>query len=405
MATLSNNEIFTTLIALFLLLFSSFICGKLCELIKMPKVVGEITGGILLGGTLFGHFFPDTFQSIFNAFPEEQKLLNIFYQLGLIFLMFISGYNTTVDINRKNIRNSALLFTGATIIPFLLGIPFINLFKSHYIGEANNDTAFAIVFLIAAAVTSIPVISKIFFDLNMMDTKFSNMILTVSTIQDLCLWIALNMAVLLVQGQQLTFWSFIITSVTTIALLGLATLIDFLFKKYKVSIKREQIPIALLIVLGIVILLIKLHINIMYSAFIAGYLAKALIPQKESVEKIKDFSFAFFIPIYFALVGIQINLLNNFSFGRFLLYFIIAFGLEFVGTMATMIFTKYNKITKLTFGITMNARGGPGIVLATTAYSYGIINSEFFAVLILVTMISSAIAGYWIRTFKEQLNV
>ena len=124
MATLSNNEIFTTR---FLLLFSSFICGKLCELIKMPKVVGEITGGILLGGTLFGHFFPDTFQSVFNAFPEEQKLLNIFYQLGLIFLMFISGYNTTVDINRKNIRNSALLFTGATIIPFLLGIPFINL--------------------------------------------------------------------------------------------------------------------------------------------------------------------------------------------------------------------------------------------------------------------------------------
>ena len=123
------------------------------------------------------------------------------------------------------------------------------------------------------------------------------------------------------------------------------------------------------------------------------------------MQKIKDFSFAFFIPIYFALVGIQINLLNNFSFGRFLLYFIIAFGLEFIGTMATMIFTKYNKITKLTFGITMNARGGPGIVLATTAYSYGIINSEFFAVLILVTMISSAIAGYWIRTFKEQLNV
>ena len=108
----------------------------------------------------------------------------------------------------------------------------------------------------------------------MMDTKFSNMILTVSTIQDLCLWIALNMAVLLVQGQQLTFWSFIITSVTTIALLGLATLIDFLFKKYKVSIKKEQIPIALLIVLGVVILLIKLHINIMYSAFIAGYLAE-----------------------------------------------------------------------------------------------------------------------------------
>ncbi len=49
------------------------------------------------------------------------------------------------------------------------------------------------------------------------------------------------------------------------------------------------------------------------------------------------------------------------------------------------------------FGITMNARGGPGIVLATVAYNYGIINAEFFTVLILTTMLSSLIAGYWLR--------
>ena len=45
----------------------------------------------------------------------------------------------------------------------------------------------------------------------------------------------------------------------------------------------------------------------------------------------------------------------------------------------------------------MNARGGPGIVLATVAYNYGIINAEFFTVLILTTMLSSLIAGYWLR--------
>ena len=45
----------------------------------------------------------------------------------------------------------------------------------------------------------------------------------------------------------------------------------------------------------------------------------------------------------------------------------------------------------------MNARGGPGIVLATVAYSYEIINIEFFTVLILTTMLSSLIAGYWLR--------
>ena len=82
----------------------------------------------------------------------------------------------------------------------------------------------------------------------------------------------------------------------------------------------------------------------------------------------------------------------------------IAFGLEFIGTVAFMRFAKLKRITVLSLGITMNARGGPGIVLATTAFAYNIINIEFFTVLILTTMLSSAIAGYWLRHFKEKIQ-
>jgi Kef-type K+ transport system membrane component KefB len=58
----------------------------------------------------------------------------------------------------------------------------------------------------------------------------------------------------------------------------------------------------------------------------------------------------------------------------------------------------------LSLGITMNARGGPGIVLATTAFAYGIINIEFFTVIILTTMLSSALAGYWLRAVKNDIQ-
>ena len=91
------------------------------------------------------------------------------------------------------------------------------------------------------------------------------------------------------------------------------------------------------------------------------------------------------------------NLLHDFSVMRFTLFFIIAFGLEAIGTLIMTQFTDLNASTKLNFAITMNARGGPGIVLATVAYSYKIINTEFFTVLILTTMLSSMIAGYWLR--------
>ena len=176
MGTLSTNEISITFFALFLLLISSFLGGKLFEKIKAPKVVGEIVGGMIIGGSCIGLLFPEFFNLVFKNFVEEEKVLNIFYQLGLVFLMFSSGFNTNISINKDNALNYGLLFFGATIIPMTLGIPFIFIFENQFMGSANNELAFCFVFLICAAITSIPVISKIFFDIGMMNTKFSNMV-------------------------------------------------------------------------------------------------------------------------------------------------------------------------------------------------------------------------------------
>ena len=87
LATLSEKEIIMTLIAIALLLLFAFTFGTLLEKIKGPRVVGEI-----LGGSCLFLLLPSLSQQIFFAYPEEGKVLNIFYQLGLIFLMFLSGY-------------------------------------------------------------------------------------------------------------------------------------------------------------------------------------------------------------------------------------------------------------------------------------------------------------------------
>ena len=147
----------------------------------------------------------------------------------------------------------------------------------------------------------------------------------------------------------------------------------------------------------------------MYSAFLVGYIVKVFVGDadesgvKKRMDYLGDFAFSFFVPIYFALVGIQLNLINDLSITRFVLFFIIAFGLEAVGTLIMLQLTDLNRETKINFAVTMNARGGPGIVLATVAYSYNIINKEFFTVLILTTMLSSLIAGYWLRR-QQKIN-
>ncbi len=403
LATLADSEIMMTLTALACLLAGAFLVGRLFEKIQAPKVVGEIIGGMLFGGTFLGAVAPGLMESIFNSYSEEGKVLNIFYQLGLSFLMFSSGYNTKIDLQKKNTRIFLSLFIGSTIIPMAAGLPFVNSFAPYFIGEADSHAAFLLVFIIGIAITSIPVISKIFFDMGIINTRFANVVLTASTLQDLCLWILLNTAIDIVLSEELNIGNMCIVIFLTLALFLLVHFAGRKLEKVDIRIDNSSfMQVCFISLFVIVAALSYLKINIMYSAFLTGYIIRSITNKdKNAEEKVKcitDFSFSFFVPVYFALVGIQLNLLHNFSLLRFLIFFAIAFALEWVGTVLVLLAaTKLRKKVVWNFGITMNARGGPGIVLATVAYNYGIINVEFFTVLILTTMLSSLIAGYWLR--------
>lgn len=401
--TLAEQEVFATFLALALLLASAYLCGQLMERIHAPRVIGEILGGMLFGGTFLHHFFPVAIESIFQAYPGEGKVLNLFYQMGLVFLMFSSGFNTRLALGKENRRLVSLVFVGATVLPILGALPFVGVFQPYFIGERGNSVSFLLVFVIGVAITSIPVISKIFFDMGVMNTAFANTVLTVSTIQDLFLWIMLNAATLIATTGTVEFGPLLLVVIATC---GLFAVVQWLSVKLEGRFRNRHratdfYTVSFVALLLLCALLHRMGINMMYTAFLVGYIIRALSqndPEADGrMQAVADFSFSLFVPVYFALVGIQLNLLHHFSLVRFLLFFFVAFGLEAAGTTIMLWLTKLRRRTVLNFAVTMNARGGPGIVLATVAYSAQIINIEFFTALILLTMLSSLLAGYWLR--------
>ena len=115
LSTLSETEVISTLLALSSLLVSAYVIGTIFEKLKAPRVVGEIMGGLILGGSCLYYFYPSGIGKIFMAYEQEGKVLNIFYQLGLIFLMFLSGYNTKLKVDHENGKILGCVFIGATI--------------------------------------------------------------------------------------------------------------------------------------------------------------------------------------------------------------------------------------------------------------------------------------------------
>ena len=86
-------------------------------------------------------------------------------------------------------------------------------------------------------------------------------------------------------------------------------------------------PIAyhLLFIFGATLACVFLGITPMFGAFLAGIAASVGHGPRvtHARESIKSFSFAFFIPVYFAIVGLQLDLVRHFDllfFTWFLLF-------------------------------------------------------------------------------------
>ncbi|MCV3383911.1 cation:proton antiporter [Campylobacter lari] len=405
--SLSPDNLTAIFLSLGVLLLSAFVFGKIFTFLKAPKVIGEITGGFILGASGLYIIAPELITQIFLSFQEQGKILNTFYQLGLIFLMFIAGFNTQINFEKQNIKIISTLFLGATFIPIALGYFFIDYFKDSFIGEKGNDLSFSLVFLIAIAVTSIPVISKIFFDIGIIKTRFASIVLTTSTIQDLFLWILLNVAINASTSNSFSIennlWTAFITIILFILVKVLANIVS------KIHFRFESIDFFTLsfVLLFLAIALLNIvHINPMYTSFLVGFLIKNTLQNnhelKEKITSISDFSFSCFIPIYFALIGIQLNVIHEFSFIMFVMFCLLACVFEFLGCYLSLLTLKISNLSRVNFAITMNARGGPGIVLASVAFYYQIINTGFFTTLILTTLFSSMLAGYWLRYQKNK---
>jgi Kef-type K+ transport system membrane component KefB len=116
----------------------------------------------------------------------------------------------------------------------------------------------------------------------------------------------------------------------------------------------------------------------------------------DALEAISKVSFAFFIPVYFAIVGLKLDLIRGLS-----LWMIVAF---LAGTCTIKIlsvslagrFAGFRGLDLINLAITTNARGGPGIVLASVAFDAGIISSKFYTTLVVAAVLTSQIAGAWL---------
>jgi Kef-type K+ transport system membrane component KefB len=415
------------LVALAVLLIAAHGMGSLFARLGQPPAIGEILGGILLGPTALAAMSPAVQQWIFPRVGTSAAALGAVYQLGLLLLMFAAGAEMRRLLQRDAMRTVGLIAVCGLVLPFAAGLGLVAaLGATAFVGPARNHAALALVFGMAVAVTSIPVISRIMHDLGLLSTRFARIVLSAAVIEDIVLYVVLAVAVGLVQASHNTAFGLpAILSVHTIAqngvyhilaaLIFLAVALAFGGRAYKalastranVLARRSPVAFQLLWLLALSAAALVLGLVPLYGAFTAG-IAVAVADDSLAVRPDRNalagISFGFFIPVYFALIGIQLDLIHHFNPLFFLGFVIFACAVKAASVYLGARLSRESRFMSWSLAVAMNARGGPGIVLASAAYATGIVNQTFFVSLVMLSVVTSLLAGSWLERMAGKLG-
>lgn len=400
---MSNSDLTQVIILLLLLVGLAQLLGWLFVKMRQPKVVGEILAGVVLGNALLGRV-PAVSRFVESAMSQGH-ILDFVYWLGLLLLMFLAGAETQQLFSRDERREVGWLVIVGTGLPFLLGLVFAPwLISPSLAGPAGNRVSLTIILAVGVAVTSVPVVSKIFADLKILHTRFAHLILGVAVIEDIVLWLALAIATATAGKAVLhpRAMSYHLLATVAFFVLGL-TIVPRLVKRinkarFNVLARTSPTGYAITVLLAYCAVAGALHVSLVFAAFLAGF---AVVHKKrrlfaDALDSIGKVSFAFFIPVYFAIVGLKLDLIQGVSLWMMMAFIVGSCALKIFSVSLAGRFAGFRGLDLFNLAITTNARGGPGIVLASVAFDAGIISSQFYTTLVVAAVLTSQIAGAWL---------
>jgi Kef-type K+ transport system membrane component KefB len=390
--------------------------GYVAERLKQPRIVGEILAGILLGPFVLKLVAPAAFFKLFSFSPSASVVMGFLYQLGLILLMFCSGAETRRLLAKENRRNTFLLLTVSDLASFalVLGLGFGHLLPLQMVtGTANQPTSALLIVAIATAVCSIPVISRIFWDLGIMQTRFVSLILGYALLEDLALWIVLAFATALATSTTLTHQHVAGTVAGHVASTLVYTLIGLLVApgllkrisntRWNALYKASPVGYVMAVLMLYCAAAAVFEVNLQFAALLAGYgiVGGLYGTQRERfaapMESISKISFGVFVPIYFGLIGYKLVFGRQFSLTMLLVFLVGSSLISIFSSGLAAWLGGFRKLDIVNIAVTTNARGGPGIVLASVAFDAGIINAAFYTSLVVTAVVTSQAAGAWLR--------
>ena len=127
--------------------------------------------------------------------------------------------------------------------------------------------------------------------------------------------------------------------------------------------------------------------------------------RKTTIEQIDGLLMAVFAPIFFAYAGLKVDLAHGFELWTTLAVIAVACAGKLVGASAGAYWGGLGAWESLAIGSGMNARGAMELVIALIGLSLGILTGPMYAAIVMVAIVTSAMAAPLLRWTTRHIPV
>jgi Kef-type K+ transport system membrane component KefB len=395
-----TEEFFNILILIAVALIFARVLGFLFHKLKQPAVIGEIIAGIFLGGlgvfVFSGRNFTILSYSISTINLNDLMQSQEFYllaQIGILFLLFISGLETSFSSLKKTEKASLYVAIGGVILPLFFGLLSGLLF--------NFSLAESIVIGLILIATSVGVTVRTLMDLNVLNTDVGSTILGGAVFDDIMGIVLLAFAMSIGSlidavwiGLKIGIFFFVFLYI------GIKVIDKVLFLGEKLLLPKAFLSLTLAIFLLYSFFAYEVGIAGIIGAFVAGIIIGQNVRSKDISEDVKVIGYGFFIPIFFVYVGSSIWNNENIEFSSLSNIFLFILIVIFVGIIGKIIgcgigarLSGMTNRESLQIGVGMIPRMELALIIATAAISHKIFTGQVAQTILLTTIILTIVTS------------
>ena len=391
---LGEGDFIHVLISLAILLFAAKIFAELFHKFRLPVVLGELLAGIIVSPFTLGAI------PLFDGKPLVilNETVRQIGEISGIVILFIAGLEITP---REFLKGGAASFAIAAcgvIVPFFVGY---YVFITFGLGSLQS-----VLVATALTATSVAISVRVLTELGKMQTREAKLILGAAIVDDILAIAVLSVVTTMVQTGNMTpnisdipFLIIKILGIFVTLLVGAIVIIPRILHAEKLWKSRGSIEgIVTASFFGASGIAAILGLSPIVGAFAVGMAVastKLIGRVEEYVEKLE----IIFAPLFFAIIGAQVNLTGVNWDVLFLTSIVVAVAIitKLMGCgLPAMIFLK-DRSKAMRVGIGMISRGEVGLIVAGIGVTSGALTSNIYTTLIIMVAITTMITPIWLK--------